>query len=77
MVKSSSRLMQLLNNGMLNLTLLQQKLLEVSTERVTDFNPIFKEFTELFQELLEQKSIQLKIGADPKGDQRDIELLQS
>ena len=76
-IKNSSRLMQLMNAGMLNETLLRQNKLEIEGECVKDFQPIFIDFTSLFQELIEQKNIKLTIKGQPEGDETAVKLLEN
>ena len=63
-IKHSSRLMHLMNEGMLNSSLLKEKKLKIEDECVKDFHTILTSFTELFSALLEKKKIKLTLAKD-------------
>jgi len=53
LIIGSTKLLQLMNGGMLNLTLIRRNQLNLTKECVTDFFPIIEEFSFLFFEHLQ------------------------
>ena len=75
-VGNSSRMMQLLNLGMLNLSKIQQQTLCPEYQPINDLFPVLHEFIAIFQQFIHQKKLKLQMTEEVFGDLQTVEKLQ-
>lgn len=76
-MKNSSIMMQLLNNAMLNSTLIRQGTYISQFEVLTDPLGFLEDVCSIFELQIQEKQIQLEIDSDLKGDVNTRTLVQN